>query len=101
MRFKLIIDYFILSDKMEVNNPQLLAVGAKSMVNSGHLGGNPVLSKLGIETKSTNICFADGDHTVGYKVEHDFGSFDIEKVPIDLIKEKIKLNLMGVDKDII
>jgi hypothetical protein len=86
---------------MEVNNPKLLAVGAKSMVGSGHLGGNPVMSKLGVETKATNICFADGDHTIGSKVEHDFGNFDIEKVPIDLIKEKIRLNLMGVDKDII
>jgi len=63
----------------------LLAVGAKSMVGSGHLGGNPVMSKLGVETKASNICFADGDHTLSSKVEQDFDNFDIDKVPIELI----------------
>jgi hypothetical protein len=70
------------------------------MVTSGKQGGNPVLSKPGIGTKNGNLCFSDVGEPRG-RPEHDFGTFDIDKVPTDLIKEKIRLTLMGVDRDII
>lgn len=86
---------------MQVTNHELLAGGVLSMVNSGNQGGNPVMSKPGAETKAGYLCYADiGAERFG-KPEHDFGTFDIDKVPKDLIKEKIRLTLMGIDKDVI
>ena len=75
------------------------------MVHSGNQGGNPVMSKPGLETKAAYMCYSDlgGSLDMYKKQEHDFGgaSVDIDKIPTDIIKEKIKLTLMGVDKDVI
>ena len=49
------------------------------------------MSRVGGETVVTYNCF----HTIGSprktKPTHDFGDFNIDKIPIDLIKDKIKL----------
>ena len=66
---------------MEVTNPGLLAAGVQSMVNSGNKGGNPVLSKPGIETKAGFICFAETGSEFNQKPDHDFGNVDIDKIP--------------------
>jgi len=59
------------------------------------------MSKSGIETKAGYLCFTNIGEERGGKPQHDFGNFNIDKVPIDLIKEKIKLTLLGIDKDVI
>ena len=67
---------------MEVTNPGLLAAGVSSMVTSGNQGGNPVLSKPGLETKAGYMCFADVGGDYMQKPEHDFGDVgDIDKIP--------------------
>jgi hypothetical protein len=86
---------------MIVNNPDLLAAGVVSMVDSGNQGGNPVMSKPGIETKAGFMCYSDIGGARFDKQVNDFGNFDINKVPIDILKEKIRLTLMGIDKDVI
>lgn len=86
---------------MEVTNKQLLAKDILSMVQSGNQGGNPVISKQGISTKAGNMAFT----TIGTQrpqlPNHDFGNIDIDKIPLDLIKEKIKLTLLGIDKNVV
>lgn len=47
------------------------------------------------------ICYSNFGDDLYKKPTHDFGNFDIDKVPKSIIKEKIKLNLMGIDKDVI
>lgn len=66
---------------MQVTNPELLAGGVLSMVDSGNQGGNPVMSKPGAETKAGFMCYSDlGAERMG-KPENDFGNFDISKIP--------------------
>lgn len=71
------------------------------MIDSGNQGGNTVLSRVGGETVVNYNCF----NTIGsprkVNATHDFGNFNIDKVPIELIKDKIKLTLEGIDKDVI
>jgi hypothetical protein len=74
------------------------------MVDSGNQGGNPVISKPGRETKAGNLCFSNlGEVKLDSGPKHDFGDNikDISKIPVDLLQEKIKLTLMGIDKDVI
>lgn len=71
------------------------------MIRSGNQGGNPVMSKNGYMQNANYICYSNFGDDLYKKPTHDFGNFDIDKVPKKLIQEKIKLNLMGIDKDII
>ena len=81
---------------MEVTNNQLLARDIVSMVASGNQGGNPVISKPGIQTKTGNLAFT----TIGAKYVTRNNPSELDKIPVDLIREKIKLNLMGIDQDV-
>jgi len=47
------------------------------------------------------MCFQSASSRENPYTQHDFGNFDLRKVPLDLIKEKIKLELMGDDEDVI
>ena len=85
---------------MEVTK-QLLARDIVSMVPSGNQGGNPVISKQGISTKAGNMAFTTIGSQRPQPPTHDFGNVDIDKVPMDVIKEKIKLTLMGIDKNVV
>ena len=86
---------------MQISNTQLLAKDINSMVYSGDTGGNPVISKAGLDSISQFMCFQSEMNRENPFAQHDFGDFDIRKVPLDLLKEKIKLELTGNDEDVI
>ena len=67
------------------------------MVQSGNQGGNPVISKHGISTKAGNMAFTTIGSSRPQLANNEFGNIDMDKIPLDLIKEKIKLTLMGID----
>lgn len=71
------------------------------MHDSGSQGGNPVLSRSGLSSIKQFMCFQSAIDRVNPYTKHDFGDFDLRKVPIELIKEKIKLELLGKDDDVI
>jgi hypothetical protein len=43
--------------------------------------GAPMLSKYGVETIHAFVCFADKPELENPGFDHDFGDFDINKVP--------------------
>jgi len=71
---------------MQISNPNLLAQGINSMVTSGETGGNPVISKAGNDSIANFMCFHSEINRNNPFTNHDFGDFDIRKVPLDLIK---------------
>jgi len=71
------------------------------MHDSGSQGGNPVLSRSGLSSIKQFMCFQSAMDRENPYTKHDFGDFDLRKVPIELIKEKIKLELLGRDDDVI
>ena len=62
-----------------------------------------MLSKKGVTTIAGSMCFADPDSKGVKRQEHDFGPEikNIDLIPMPIIKEKIRLTLMGVDSDVI
>ena len=71
------------------------------MITSGNQGGNSVLSKTGHNTIAQFMCFQSAMNRENPFTIHDFGNFDLRKVPLDIIKEKIKLELTGHGDDVI
>jgi hypothetical protein len=64
------------------------------MIPSGDKGGNPVISKIGIETIAGSNCFTDSSaHNRNQSHQNEFGNVDISKIPKDILQEKIKLML--------
>lgn len=47
------------------------------------------------------MCFQSASNRDNPYTQHDFGDFDLRKVPLDIIKQKIKLELTGKDDDVI
>lgn len=86
---------------MQIDNKILLAGDITSMHYSGSQGGNPVLSRSGLSSIKQFMCFQSAIDRENPYSKHDFGNFDLRKVPIELIKEKIKLELQGKDDDVI
>lgn len=79
----------------------LLANGVLSMITSGNQGGNPVISRAGAETNSNFMCYQTIGEARPHPATHDFGNINIDRVPMDLIKKKISLELQGIDEDVI
>jgi hypothetical protein len=65
------------------------------MMHSGDRGGNSVISKTGYNSISQFMCFQNASNRDNPYTHHDFGDFDLRKVPLDIIKQKIKLQLTG------
>jgi hypothetical protein len=63
--------------------------------------GAPMMSKFGTKTIPQFLCFSKKELKEDPGFDHDFGHFDINKVPTELIQEKLKLELLGDTTDII
>ncbi len=69
------------------------------MVDSGPLDA-PMLSRFGQDTIVGNICFM-APKEVENKFDHNFGNLDITNLTTEVIREKIKADLLGNDSNVI
>jgi hypothetical protein len=85
----------------QYGDKHLVISDAISMVDSGTLGA-PMLSRFGQDTIVGNMCFMPPRQGMDeYKFDHNFGNFDITRVTTEVIREKIKADLLGNDSNVI
>ena len=74
--------------------PPMAIIGEnRSMRPSGEVGGTPMVSKPGKATISNYVCFSNG---VKLKEEDEF-ELDPNHVPVDVLENKLKMEMKGMD----